>query len=60
MHQRISAGICLLTLFATALAADITIPDKKIKTEWIGNGGRDYAGQPRSFDESSALRVRSL
>ena len=58
--MRITPAFLIMALSATTLSAAVTIPDKKIKTEWIGNGGRDYAGQARSFDDSSALRVRSL
>ena len=58
--RKISSAILIAGLWATAVSAAITIPDKKIKTEWIGNGGRDYTGQQRSFDDSGALRVTSL
>lgn len=60
MFRRISCSVLLSMFCATALSALVTIDDKKFKTEWIGNGGRDYAGAPRAFDESGPLRVRSL
>src|SRR5687767_8542927 len=58
--RKTSSTFLIAALCATSLSAAVTIPNKTIRTEWIGNGGRDYAGAERSFNDSSSLRVKSL